>query len=166
MHAAADLLGLIELLNKEGVEFIVVGGVAAVLHGAPVTTFDLDIVYSRDPENLRRLHHALQQLDAIYRIQPERRLVPTPSHLESNGHHLLMTRAGPLDVLGTVGNGHSYDALLGQTEHLEAQDGLTVRVLNLEGLIRLKEEVGREKDKLVLPILRALLRERESSSEP
>ena len=77
-----------------------------------------------------------------------------------------MTRAGPLDVLGTVGNGHSYDALLGQTEHLEAQDGLTVRVLNLEGLIRLKEEVGREKDKLVLPILRALLRERESSSEP
>jgi hypothetical protein len=76
-----------------------VGGVSAVLHGAPVTTFDLGIVHSRDPENVTRLLSALEELDARYRFQPERQLRPDASHLAGPGHQLLLTMYGPLDVL-------------------------------------------------------------------
>src|SRR3954447_2164849 len=99
----SDFRVILQTLFDCGVDFIVVGGVCAVLHGAPVSTLDVDLVHSRAPENLERLLAALQDLDAYYREQPDRRLRPGPSHLASAGHQLLLTRAGPLDLLGTVG---------------------------------------------------------------
>ena len=62
-----DFLEILKVLTKHKVDFIVVGGVYAVLHGAPVTTFDLDIVHSRSSQNLSRLMSALNELDAFYR---------------------------------------------------------------------------------------------------
>ena len=106
-----DFARILECLARHKVDFVLVGGVAAVLHGADINTFDLDIVQSREPGNLSRLLIALQELDAIYRMQPARRLQPNASHLSSPGHHLLMTRYGPLDVLGTIGNGHAWGEL-------------------------------------------------------
>ena len=82
-------------------EFIIVGGVAALLQGAPINTIDLDIVYARSPANVDRALAALEELGAVYR-DDGRRLSPTRSHLESPGHKLLETRHGPLDLLGTV----------------------------------------------------------------
>ena len=76
---------------------------SAVLHGAPVTTFDLDVVHARDPENVGRLMSALGELEAVYRSQPERLLRPNESHLTGQGHQLLLTKFGPLDVLGMIG---------------------------------------------------------------
>jgi predicted nucleotidyltransferase len=144
-----------------GVEYIVIGGVAGVLLGAPVATFDLDVVHSRAPENLDRLLTALATLDAYYREQPERRLRPTLSHLGSPGHQLLMTRAGPLDLLGTITGGRGYQELLPHTAILDIGDGLCVRVVDLETLIRLKEEAGRDKDRAMLPVLRQMLEAQE-----
>ena len=72
-------------------------------------TFDIDIVYSRAAENLQRLLAVLDSMDAIFRIQPERRLSPNLSHLEGTGPLNLLTRYGPLDLLATVGNGLSYE---------------------------------------------------------
>ncbi|MBW1690691.1 MAG: hypothetical protein JRJ70_08075 [Deltaproteobacteria bacterium] len=57
-----DFLEILKTLTEHEVDFIVVGGVCAVLHGAPVTTFDLDLVHSRSPENLERLILALKEL--------------------------------------------------------------------------------------------------------
>lgn len=141
------------MLARHEVEFIVVGGVCGALHGAPIATFDLDAVHSRRPENVDRLLAALEELGACYRTHPGRRLRPTKTHLESPGHQLLMTDAGPLDLPGSVGQGRSYDDL---AEHAtQMQVGPTpVRVLDLDTLIRLKEELGGEKDRAVLPILR------------
>lgn len=130
-----------------------------MLHGAPVNTFDIDIVHSRETTNIERLLRALETLDAVFRIQPERRLKPTASHLASSGHLNLITRFGPLDVLGTIGKDLGYDELIPHSAELDIGQGLRVRVLDLETLIAIKEELGGEKDRAALPILRRTLEE-------
>src|ERR1700749_3092609 len=118
---------------KEGeVAFVLVGGLASLLNGAPVDTFGVDIVPACGEENLAKLLRVLGSLDAIYRIQPSRRLKPDASHLRSSGHHNLLTNLGPVDVLGTIGRGLSYEDLLSHTIEMEIGDDINVRVLDLE----------------------------------
>ena len=69
-----EFAAILRELVRHKVDFIVVGGVAAVLDGAPINTFDLDIVHSRSPENLSRLRQALDSLDAVYRTHAGRQL--------------------------------------------------------------------------------------------
>jgi hypothetical protein len=152
-----DFLGALRALRSGEVEFIVVGGLAALLNGAPVNTFDLDIVHSRERSNIARLLAVLESLDATFRIEPERRLRPGLNHLTSPGHLNLQTKCGPVDVLGTIGQALSYEDLLNDTVELNIGDGVSVRVLKLEKLIELKEQLGGEKDRAVLPILRRTL---------
>jgi predicted nucleotidyltransferase len=155
-----DFLEILKVLKKHKVDFIVVGGVCAVLHGAPVTTFDLDIVHSRSSQNISSLISALNELDAFYRGRVDQKLKPKMSHLSSSGHQLLMTNAGPLDLLGTIGAGHTYKDLLKHTVELEA-GGLHFRILNLEKLIEIKRETIADKDKVMLPILQHILEEKQ-----
>ncbi len=150
---------MLRTLARHGVEFIVVGGVGATLQGAPLNTYDLDIVHSTEPANVARLLAALRELDACYRLQPERRLQPDESHLTSTGHQLLLTKFGPLDVLGSIGRGRRYSDLLPHTREMEAGEGAHVLVLDLETLIATKEETGQEKDLAALPVLRRTLEE-------
>jgi hypothetical protein len=148
-------------------DFIVVGGVAALIHAAPILTLDLDLVHSREPANLARVIAALHELDAYYRLQASRHLCPNESHLASPGHHLLMTDFGPLDLLGTVGQARSYEDLLQHSTIEQIDPALRIRVVDLETLVTLKEEAGRDKDLAVLPVLRATLAEtRRLHSEP
>ena len=151
-------------LHNGGVDFILVGGVAAVLNGAPVDTFDVDIVHSREPANIERLLKVLEELDAVYRMRPERRLRPNASHLASTGHSNLLTRYGPLDVLGSIGRDLGYAELVARSAELEIGAGHRIRVLDLETLIAVKEELGGEKDRAALPILRRTLEERQKKS--
>lgn len=156
-----DFVEILGTLGAHRVEFIVVGGVCAVLHGAPISTFDLDLVHSRESGNIARLLAALEALDAHFRGRPGRKLLPGASHLSSPGHQLLMTRAGPLDLLGAVGKGRGYDDLLPYSSEVSIAEGVKkVRLLNLDILIEIKEEVGQEKDRATLPILRRTLEER------
>jgi predicted nucleotidyltransferase len=154
------LIATLRALYDGGVEFILVGGLAAVLNGAPVDTFDIDVVHSRDPANVDRLRPVLEAMDAVFRMQPERRLKPNASHLASGGHLNLITRYGPLDILGTIGRDLSYRDLLPHSVELDISTGLRVRVLDLETIIAIKEELGGEKDRAVLPILRRTLEEK------
>jgi hypothetical protein len=157
----SDFLAALRALYEGGVEFAVVGGLAAVLNGAPVNTFDLDIVPARDEANVARLLRVLDTLDGIYRMQPDRRLKPDASHLRSTGHHNLITSCGPLDVLGTIGRGLCYEDLLPHTVEMETGGGVRVRVLNLATIVALKEELAGEKDLAVLPILRRTLEQKQ-----
>ena len=86
--ALADIL---VTLAKHDVRYIAVGGIAAVLRGAPINTRDVDIVYDRAEDNLSRPLEALADLDAYFRDDP-RNLRPNESHLRSTGHKLLRTR--------------------------------------------------------------------------
>ena len=147
-------------LQDGSVNFILVGGLAAVLNGAPINTFDVDVVHSRDPANIDRLLQVLDALDAVFRIQPERRLKPNASHLASSGHLNLVTRYGPLDVLGTIGRNLGYEELISRSAELDIGPGLRIRVLDLETLIAVKEELGGDKDRAALPILRRTLEEK------
>ena len=147
-------------LHDAGVGFILVGGLAAVLNGAPVNTFDVDVVHSRDAANVARILPVLEALDAIFRMQPERRLRPNASHVASAGHLNLITRYGPLDLLGTIGNNLTYEDLVPRSVELDVAEGLRIRVLDLETLIAIKEELGGEKDLAVLPTLRRTLEEK------
>ncbi len=153
----ADFLSALRDLAARRIEFIVVGGVAAVLNGAPVNTFDTDLVYSPGPANLDRILKFLSDVDAIFRIQPERRLRPNPSHLAGGGQLNLLTSYGPLDLLATIGRSLGYLELLPHSKELDIGEGLRVRVLDLETIIAIKEELGSEKDRATLPVLRRTL---------
>jgi hypothetical protein len=157
----ADFPKALQALCDARVDFVLVGGLAAVLDGAPIHTFDVDIVHSRDEENLARLLSVLDKIDAIYRIQPSRRLKPNASHLRSPGHSNLITNCGYLDVLGTIGRGLQYEDLLPHTVEMEIGEGMRIRVLDLPTIIALKEEIKGEKDLAVLPILRRTLEEKQ-----
>jgi hypothetical protein len=155
-----DFIHILKTLADNNVKHIIVGGVCAVLHGAPVATFVIDIVHSREPENIERLMKALEEPKTIYRDQAGRLLKPDNDHLSSPDHHLLMTKAGPLDLLGELAPGKGYDELIRNTIPLRIGESLVARLLDLEALIKTKEEAGREKDKAVLAIPRKTLEEK------
>ena len=151
-----DFSAILEVLTRHEVEFIVVGGVCAVLLGAPVATFDLDIVHSRSSENLTRLLKALQELDAHYRDHLRQHLQPTLTGLAKSGHHLLATSLGPLGVLGTIGVEDDYVVLKDHVDIVDVAEGVSVKILELNTLIEVKEKTARSKDNYMLEILRAM----------
>lgn len=149
-------LGLLEVLTRNGVEFVIVGGVAALLEGAPVLTLDLDIVHRKTDENIARLLKALEGIHARYRDPAGRLILPDEIRLRTNRLNLLLTDLGALDVLGDLGEGLAYEDLTGRTQEYEMA-GLRVRALDLATLIQIKERVGRDKDRAMLPVLRSTL---------
>jgi hypothetical protein len=141
-----------------GIDFILVGGLAAILNGAPVHTLDVDVVFRREPKNLDRILQWMGEADAIFRIQPERRFRPNESHLAAGRHLNLLTKYGPMDFLGTAGEGLGYEELLPNSALVEIDESLQILVLNLETIISIKEKLASEKDLAVLPILRSTLK--------
>jgi len=103
------------------------GRLAAILHGAPVQTLDIDLVYSRDPENIQRLLDFLAKPTHLP-IQPHRRLRPNESHLAGGGHLNLLTRYGPVDLLGMIGNHLGYADLLPHSNEMDIGEGLRIQV--------------------------------------
>lgn len=156
---------LLRTLADHEVRFVVVGAVAAVLEGAPITTFDLDVVIEPSEENLGRLLAAVTELDAVYWDPARRRIVPDAGRLRVQRLHLLETRFGRLDLLRELGAGVGWEAVLARS-HEVVTAGRTIRVLGLEAVIESKEAAGRDKDLAALPLLRETLRmkrERERS---
>jgi hypothetical protein len=149
---------ILQTFRDHGVNFIVVGGVAAVLEGVPINTVDVDVVHSREPNNIGRMLGALESLGAVYRLRPE--LKPNASHLAATGHQLLTTRFGYPDVHGMIGRSRRYEDLLPISHEVELENGLRVRVLDLETRIATKEEAARDRDLAVLPVMRRTLEEK------
>ena len=153
---------ILELLNKHRVEYIVVGGVAAVIRGAPVTTFDLDALVRVSDDNAKRLSRALDELDARYREHPSV-IRPTKEDILAGKQFLLLTRAGPLDVLGFIGDEDRYEDLFDRSSEVEMTIG-TFRVLDLEELVRQKRASDRAKDRAMLELLEEVLRMQKKDS--
>jgi hypothetical protein len=160
VSATPAVEALLEALVAAGVEFIVVGGAAGLLHGAPIATYDLDVVHRRSDDNVARLLAVLGSIDARHRPDPaQRRLPPTAAALLGTGHVLLDTAHGPLDLLYELAPGEGYEQLLPRTE-VVTDGAVSVRVITLEALIEIKERTGRAKDRLMLAALIATLEER------
>lgn len=155
------LVDIVRSLVEREVEFIVVGGLAAVLQGVPVNTLDIDVVYRRTPENIERLLSSLVDIGAIFR-DDTRRIPPNRSHLESRGHKLLETRHGPLDLLGTIEDATGFEELVRDSEWLEIA-GMRVRVITLERLVQVKHSLNRPKDRAMLMLIEATIAEKRRS---
>ena len=155
-----QLTTLVAELAAAGIDFVLVGGLAAVAQGAPVTTYDVDIVHDRAAGNVATLVAFLGSVSARYRGRPGgAQLAPSADDLVGEGHHLLMTNLGPLDVLGTIDGGAAYQDLIANSIELVVS-GHTVRVLGLRAIVEAKRRSTHPKDKLVLPVLEATLRRR------
>lgn len=149
---------ILRTLSRHDVDFILVGGVAAILQGSPLTTDDVDIVYSSSEENIARLVSALSELEASYLDPAGRHIEPNASRLSSMRVHLLKTKCGRVDALRTRGNDLAFVDLIDKTRVLEIAD-FEVSTLQLETLIETKEHADRPKDHYQLPFLRQLLAE-------
>jgi hypothetical protein len=153
----SSLLSILSDLCSNEIEMVLVGGLAAVLQGTPIQTYGVDIVFSQEEGNVSRLLKALESLDAVFRIQPTRRLRPNNSHLRGDGHLNLLTKHGPLDLLTCLGENLRYRNLLPVSKPMQIGSGLSINVLTLPALIEIKERLGGEKDLAMLPLLRRTL---------
>ena len=155
-----DFKSLLQCLTNGGVEFIVIGGVAANVHGSAHSTVYLDVVYRRTPENIERLAAALESVSPYLRGAPPG--LPfrfDPANIRAGLNFTLKTDHGELDVLGQVTGGGSYDDLL---PHAVTSDlfGMACLCLDLDTLIRVKRAAGRPKDFERITELEAILQER------
>lgn len=156
MDSAPKFVGILKVLSAHGVEYILVGGMAAILEGAPISTLVLDIVFLKTDENLKRLLGALQELDARYLDPAGRHLTPDATKMATLHMHQLVTSMGPMDAMVTIGSGLSYADLVDDTKISEI-GGFEVRVLGLTSIILSKEQANRDKDRATSPILRRTL---------
>ena len=154
----ADLSAIIEGLIKADVKFILVGGLAAVIQGAPITTMDVDIVHNRSSENIAKLFAFLKSITATYRRLDDKVIEPKEDDLSGTGHALFTTHFGPLDVLAVIEEGKTYEDLIEHTVEIEFR-GHVIRVLDLKMLIKLKRTSKDPKDKQRLPVLEETLRQ-------
>ena len=154
---------ILSTLAEHGVRAVLIGGFAAVIHGSPYVTTDLDITPSRTDENLARLSAALRALHARVWTAAEPDGIPfahDETSLVAVGTWNLVTDFGRLDVTFEPDGTAGYEDLARDAVHLSIL-GAEVDVASLADVVRSKEAAGREKDRLVLPVLRRLLDEGE-----
>ncbi len=157
---------LARVLTDGHIDFIVIGGWAGILQGLAHTTYDVDVVYSRAPENLRCLVKALTPIHPYLRGAPPGLPFKWDERTVRNGlNFTLVTDLGKLDLLGEVPAGRNYQELLPHTRELEL-NGIRFRCVTLERLIQLKRAAGRPKDLDKLAALVALLEETRNSKPP
>lgn len=144
---------LIRTLHNADVQFVVIGGMAAVTHGSAHITEDVDVCYERTPANYERIVEALTPHHPTLRgAPPDLPFQWDTATLKNGANFTLSTDAG---LLGHVSGLGSYAPVRAQAEPLELYERETW-VLSLEGLIRSKEATGRAKDERMLPELRSL----------
>jgi hypothetical protein len=147
----------VQVLVDADVEFVIIGGWSAIINGSRFMTDDLDICYSRKPENLRRLAQALAPYHPRLRGLPEGLpFIWDESTLRNGAVFTLVTDLGDIDLLGEVNGLGSFDEVRAGSYVTEAF-GRTVRTLDLKSLIQAKRAAGRNKDLTVIPELESLL---------
>lgn len=155
-----DLPGLLRALVHGRTDFILVGGLAAAVHGAARATYDVDVVYARTRDNVARLASALAPLRPYLRGAPPGLPFSWDAATISRGlNFTLTTTAGDIDLLGEIVYGGTYDQLLPHTECVSVF-GIECRCLSLERLIAVKRAAGRPKDFEAIAELEAIAEER------
>jgi hypothetical protein len=147
----------VQALVDAGVEFLIIGGWSAILHGSSSMTNDLDIFFPRQPENLRQLVGALAPFHPRLRGLPaDLPFIWDEATLRNGTIFTLTTDVGDIDLLAEVSGLGSFDEVQALSVTTEAF-GRLVRTLDLKSLIKAKRAAGREKDLRTLPELESLL---------
>ena len=150
---------MLQVLEAHGVRFVLIGGFAAVIHGSPYVTTDIDVVPRREAANLGRLSDALRAMHARVWTASEPNGIPFDHGAMSLGEVLvwnLVTDFGRLDVTFEPAGTSGFDDLASGAIDLEIL-GTHVEVASLADIVRSKEAADRDKDRLVLPVLRRLM---------
>ncbi len=159
-----DFAALLTTLSKGGVEYILVGGVAATAHGSARLTQDVDIVYARNPENLARLSAALAPYSPYLRGAPPGLPFRWSEDTLKHGLNFTLTTAvGDIDLFGEIAGGGSYEDLLPDTVLLQLF-GSECRCVTLRRLILLKRAAGRPRDLEAIAELEAISEESDNQS--
>ena len=147
------------ILNEENVDYVVLGGFAAILRGSPITTRDLDVIPDRARENLDRLGRALTRMNAMIRIAGD----PVPTKIDgpflANMPHMLnlVTDFGDLDITFTpAGRAGDFAGWSSSATSEVIDEGLVVSVASLDDIIDSKQTANRAKDHVALPYLESL----------
>ncbi|MFZ5831491.1 MAG: hypothetical protein ACOY3P_15515 [Planctomycetota bacterium] len=154
-----DFAEIIRVLADGGVEFIIVGGVAAAVHGSARATYDVDVVYARTPGNMARLAEALAPLQPYLRGAPAGLPFLWDAETLRRGlNFTLTTTLGDIDVLGEIVGGGGYDQLRSHSVTVSLF-GRNCLCIDLETLIHVKRAAGRPKDFEAIAELEALREE-------
>lgn len=154
-----DYRALVTALADRDVDFVIVGGIALVLHGSPRLTRDLDICYARDRLNLKALASALAPFQATLRGAPASLPFVLDWHtLESGLNFTLTTTAGDLDLLGEITGIGAFAVVDRLAEPMDVY-GVSVRVLSLDGLERAKRAAGRLQDLADIALIQEIRRQ-------
>lgn len=152
----SDLQRLLLRLSEAGIDFVLVGGYAAVLHGSSALTRDVDVCAALTPDNIERLRDALRDAHPVHRLSVQR-----PSFLDEPrpgvglNHLYLHTDLGTLDLLGSITGVGDFERVARDAVDIELF-GHRIRAISLDDLIAAKEALGRDKDLIVAKELRAI----------
>ena len=147
---------LLKALVNEGVEFVVIGGLAANIHGVTIPTYDIDICYNRSGENLQRLTRALQPLSPTLRGAPKDLTFRVDeATLKAGLNFTFETKLGDIDILGEVGGVGFFTDVKRESSEVKMY-GLKINILNIAAMIKSKKFAGRKKDEEMILQLEAI----------
>jgi hypothetical protein len=156
---------LLARLKDSGLEFVVIGGVCVVYHGAPLATFDLDICCPFGEENVLKIEAAVKDLNPVHRLTPNKLpLEMTRGSFGELRNVYLQTDLGKLDCLGEVAGVGNFDEVKKQSIVASFSHGEFL-FMNLDALIASKKAVGRERDLAAVRLLLAIKERKEQQRE-
>lgn len=159
-NSVSDLNRLLQRLCDAEVEFVIVGGFAAMLHGSTLLTRDLDVCAVLSSANVEKLRDILRDLDPTHRLTPQRlSFLDNPSPGVPIQNLYLETELGSVDILTSILGVGDFERVRASSMEVELF-GRRCHVMSLEDLIRAKETLGREKDLLSARELRAIKEKR------
>ncbi len=156
---AFDPLGALRTLIGYKVDFVLIGGLAARIHGSPTVTNDLDVCHEQSGANLKRVARALEEMEATLRLldMEERVDVAIDERLLAAAQNLtLTTEFGAFDLFARPAGTEGYEDLVRDALIVQLERGLSVAVASIDDLIRMKRASGRPKDLIEIEVLTAL----------
>lgn len=155
-----SILQLLHKLQLEQVEFVLIGGLAAVFHGSAIVTQDIDICLQFTPANTPKLIKALQDFDPCFRMSPMRKELPLDEvELQRFKNLYLNTTAGQLDILSEVDGIGDYDEVKRHSQEMQ-YEGMPLRLLSLDATLQSKMYLKRDKDRRSIVELQRIKQER------
>jgi HEAT repeat protein len=151
-----DPIAILEVLERHQVRYVVIGGLAAVIHGSPLPTYDIDITPERTKANLRALLAALAELDALALAEDDDERAAADL-LEACDDLSFFTPSGYLDVVFSPAGSRGYGGLASRAQRLDVADGVAPQVADLRAVIHSKHVLGRTRDQAHMTALLTLL---------
>ena len=154
---SSDFLNLLERLVNTGVDFVIIGGFAGVVHGCTYVTQDIDICCDFNPANLLALQRAISDLHPVHRMTPKRKKLELTEQVCGQFKNLYLdTDIGQLDCLSFIDGIGDYSQAKRESELIEVEEEMKVRVLSLSALIKSKKSMNRPRDKEAVLQLEAI----------